>query len=115
MMQINSNPNRQAQMENLKQFIYSSKYLTPGDWKFIERTVDSFQDDFIEKLRNIYPSLSEDDIHIILLLRIDMTNREITRVCDILLESFRKRRYRLKKKMAIECDSIVDYIRELQL
>lgn len=115
MMQVDSKPNRQAQMENLKQFIYSSKHLTPSDWKFIERIVDSFQHDFIDKLRNIYPSLSEDDIHIILLLRIDMTNKEITRVCDILLESFRKRRYRLKKKMNIECDSISDFIRDLQL
>ena len=115
MIQTENKLSRQMQIGDLKQFIYFSKHLTRGDWKDMERIVDSFQDDFFDKIRTTYPLLSEDDIHIILLLRIDMSNREITRVCDILLESFRKRRYRLKKKMNIECDSIADFIRNLQL
>lgn len=114
-MKTDNNINKEDQIGDLKHFIYSSKYLTQGNWKIIEKVIDSSQNDFIRKMRNLFPSLTEDDIHIILLLRMGFTNKEVTRVCDILLESFRKRRYRLKKKMNIKCDSISDYIRELQL
>lgn len=114
-MKTDSNLNKQVQLAHLKQYIYSSKYLTLSNWKLIEEEVDSLQKDFIRKIRKLYPPLTEDDIHIILLLRIGFTNKEITTVYGILLESFRKRRYRLKKKMNIECDSICDFIRELHL
>lgn len=114
-MKTDKNSNKQEKIESLKHFIYFSKYLTQSNWKYIEQEVDSLQKNFIRKIRSLYPSLTEDDIHIILLLRIGFTNKEITIICGILLESFRKRRYRLKKKMNIECDSICDFIRELHL
>lgn len=101
--------------ENLKSAILSSKYLSKKEWEDIEATMNILQNGFIRKLRLKYACLTEDDIHIILLLRIEMTHEEIIHVYDILLESFRKRRYRLKKKMNIQCNSFSNFIRNLKL
>ena len=70
---------------------------------------------FIYKLRHYYPILSEDDIHIILLLRIDFSNAQISELFHILGSSFRIRRSRLKKKMNVSCESITDFIKSLRL
>ena len=114
-MQNENNLSRQMQIGDLKQFIYSSKHLTQGDWKDVERVVDSFQDDFIDKIRTTYPLLSEDDIHIILLLRIDFNNAQISELFHVLESSFRIRRSRLKKKMNVACESITDFVKSLYL
>jgi hypothetical protein len=66
-------------------------------------------------LRHYYPVLSEDDIHVILLLRIDFSNAQISELFHILGSSFRIRRSRLKKKMNVSCKSITDFIKSLRL
>lgn len=81
----------------------------------LELWVNFHQDGFIYKLRHYYPVLSEDDIHVILLLRIDFSNAQISELFHILGSSFRIRRSRLKKKMNVSCKSITDFIKSLRL
>ncbi len=50
----------------------------------MEFGVNLHQDDFIYKLRYYYPTLSEDDIHIILLLRTGFSNAQISKLLHIL-------------------------------
>lgn len=82
-------------------------------WKELETLVNKYQNDFIKKIRMNYAFLSEDDIHIILLLRIGLSHTQISDIMNILKSSFRIRRGRLKKKMGVECDSISEYIKNL--
>lgn len=97
--------------------IYVTSLSAIGDcnWTKLEFWVNLHQDGFVYKLRHYYPILSEDDIHIILLLRIDFSNAQISELFHVLGSSFRIRRSRLKKKMNASCESITDFIISLRL
>lgn len=93
--------------------IHSSSKLERKDWNQVELFINRSQDNFVQKLRQDYTSLSEDDIRIALLIRMGLEHKEIASACNILLSSFRTRRSRLKKKMGVECESISKFIRTL--
>ena len=82
-------------------YITSLSVISNHDWNKLELWINLHQDGFIYKLRRYYPALSEDDIHIILLLRIDFNNAQISELFHVLESSFRIRRSRLKKKMNV--------------
>lgn len=84
-----------------------------SNWDDLESFINQSQENFVQKIRRDYPSLSEDDIHIILLMRVGLTHRQIASFCNILLSSFRRRRSRLKKKMKVRCGSISKFICDL--
>ena len=96
-------------------YITSLSVISNHDWNKLELWINLHQDGFIYKLRHYYPALSEDDIHIILLLRIDFNNTQISELFHVLESSFRIRRSRLKKKMNVACESITDFVKSLYL
>ena len=96
-------------------YITSLSVISNHDWNKLELWINLHQDGFIYKLRHYYPALSEDDIHIILLLRIDFNNAQISELFHVLESSFRIRRSRLKKKMNVVCESITDFVKSLYL
>lgn len=96
-------------------YVTSLSAISDCNWNKLEFWINLHQDGFIYKLRHYYPILSEDDIHIILLLRIDFSNVQISKLFQILGSSFRIRRSRLKKKMNVSCESITDFIKSLRL
>ena len=96
-------------------YVTSLSAISDCDWNKLEFWINLHQDGFIYKLRYYYPILSEGDIHIILLLRIDFSNVQISALFHILGSSFRIRRSRLKKKMNVSCKSITDFIKSLRL
>ncbi len=93
--------------------ILSLKCLNDAEWKELESSINLSQNSFANKIRQRFPVLSEDDIHIILLMRIDMRNTEIAKLLHILPSSFRMRRYRLKKKMNVNCHSLSDFVKKM--
>ena len=75
--------------------------IKEDDWETVE-------------LRQDYPLLSEEDIHIIVLLRLEVSHEKIARQFHVLLASFRTRRYRIKKKMRVEDEyHLTEFIRRL--
>lgn len=96
-------------------YVTSLSAISDCNWNNLEFWINLHQDGFIYKLRRSYPALTEDDIHIILLLRIDFNNVQISELFHILGSSFRIRRSRLKKKMNVTCESITDFIKSLRL
>lgn len=110
---IISETNNTIDESEIYKLIHSSTKLEREDWNHIELYINQSQNSFVQKLRHDYAMLSEDDIRIILLIRMGLKHKEIASSCNILLSSFRKRRSRLKKKMGVECNSISTYIRRL--
>ena len=78
-----------------------------------EILVNLLQSNFTCEVRQNFPMLSRDDIHILLLIRVGMKNIEIAKLLHILPRSFRVRRCRLKKKMGIDCESLPEFIKGL--
>ena len=83
------------------------------NWEKLELVLDEQQGDFVKRLRREYPCLSEDDIRIIMLLRIGISHSQIALMENITLKSFRMRRWRIKKKMGLDCPSFTRFILEL--
>lgn len=105
--------NKSVLERELQNKLLSLKDLNEAEWKELECSVNQLQDNFVYNLREFFSVLSKDDIHIILLMRINIKNIEIARLLHILPKSFRMRRCRLKKKMKIDCDSLPEFIRNL--
>lgn len=80
------------------------------DWEGLEFALDEQQGNFVKRLRREYPCLSEDDIRIIMLLRIGILHSQIALMENITLKSFRMRRWRIKKKMGLDCPSFTQFI-----
>lgn len=89
-------------MEQLLEWLNTFPQIEKKDWKKMELFLNKEQNDFLVKLRADYPILLEEDIHIIILLRLGVSHENIACIFHILLASFRTRRYRIKKKMGIK-------------
>lgn len=99
--------------QNMESLLNCSDFSTE-DWKKLERIVDDTQHHFTHRLRSSYSLLSEDDIHIILLIRLGMDNNKIAALCHILPSSLATRRYRMIKKMGVKVTgNISDFIKDL--
>lgn len=84
------------------------------DWDRIRQYINDTQNMFVWKLINKYPALSREDINIVLLMRLNISNAEIAAFYNIQLSSLATRRYRLMKKMGLRSNtSIVEFINNL--
>lgn len=99
----------------IQTFIACRNEFTMSDWLELEILINHVQNGFTKRLRKIYPMLTEDDIHVILLLRSNMEHAHIARILHVQMSSFRMRRSRLKKKMKIKKYSFSDAIKTLYL
>lgn len=74
------------------------KPFLESSWDRIEDFINNTQNMFVDRITYSYPNLTQEDIHIILLIRLHFTNKEIASLYNIQLSSLNTKRYRLKKK-----------------
>lgn len=72
-----------------------------AEWKYLELYFDDVHNGFIKKLRHSYP-LSNDDIHLIMLICLGVSNKQIAAYLHIQLTSLATHRYRIAKKMGLK-------------
>jgi DNA-binding CsgD family transcriptional regulator len=73
-------------------------------WDELQDKYYRINEDFIEEIKLQYPSLSKGDLDFILLLRRNLTSKEIAALLNITIYAVRKRKYRIKKKMNLNAD-----------
>ena len=81
-----------------EQILPDNRPITREEWKALEETVNGVYDDFSGKL-NRYHKLSEHELHICLLLKINMSPVEIARLTSHTKESISSARRRLYEKV----------------
>ena len=84
-------------MKKLNQRGDSLIYLSPHEWCEIERTLDAIDNKRFAKLREQYPNMQEDDIHLCLLTRLGISNRNIGNIYCISISAVQHRKLKLKK------------------
>ena len=84
-------------MKKLNQRGDSLIYLSPHEWSEIERTLDAIDNYRFVKLREQYPNMQEDDIHLCLLTRLGISNRNIGNIYCISISAVQHRKLKLKK------------------
>ena len=84
-------------MKKLNQRGNSLIYLSPHEWSEIERTLDAIDNKRFANLREQYPNMQEDDIHLCLLTRLGISNRNIGNIYCISISAVQHRKLKLKK------------------
>ena len=97
-------------IQKLKQSII----LTDEDWVRFRRLFDNVHRDFIYKVRLRYGGLTDGDIRLITLLKLELTGKEMASMLGISTEAVRKSKQRLRKKLDISSDSeLVQILRDI--
>ena len=72
-------------------------YLSPHEWSEIERTLNAIDSNRFAKMREQYPTMQEDDIHLCILTRLGLSNRTIGNIYCITVSAVQHRKLKLKK------------------
>ncbi|MBR9853966.1 MAG: hypothetical protein GYB37_05220 [Algicola sp.] len=71
------------------------------DWEVFKTYFAEVHNDFDQKLKTIYPEISEKEIRLAAFLRMNLTTKEIAATLNVLPDSILKSKYRLKKKLEL--------------
>jgi DNA-binding CsgD family transcriptional regulator len=88
--------------------------LDTGAWEEFEVRFQQVHRDFYDKLQNLYPDLSPNEIKLSAFLRLNMTTKDISAITFHTPKSIQVARTRLRKKLGIEReDNLVTYLQQL--
>jgi len=83
-------------------------------WKKFRLKFEEIHPGFFRKLTEKYPGLSENFIRLCSYIRINLTTNEIAQLMNISIESAKKNRQRLRKKLNIDTDTLlVDFMKNI--
>ena len=84
-------------LKKLNQSGDSLIYLSPHEWSEIERTLNAIDGNRFAKIRELYPTMQEDDIRLCILTRLGLSNRTIGNIYCITVSAVQHRKLKLKK------------------
>ena len=84
-------------LKKLNQSGDSLIYLSQHEWNEIERTLNAIDGNRFAKIREQYPTMQEDDIHLCILTRLGLSNRTIGNIYCITVSAVQHRKLKLKK------------------
>jgi DNA-binding CsgD family transcriptional regulator len=94
---------------NIKSFLSNSDSLA-----LLQKNVQAVNHEFTAKLKSQFPDLTKNEVRICLLLRLQLSSKEIAAIKNISVDSMKVLRYRLRKKLGLPSNkSITDFILEL--
>ena len=75
--------------------------LTEEDWEEIRLFVDGVEGNFVSRLHSIFPDLSDDDIRLMMLLRLKMPTKALALIYGISEKSIKQKLFVYKAKVGI--------------
>lgn len=95
----------QAERMKLEQTI-SSHLMTDESWLVFKKTFQTEQSDYYTNLMNQFPELTDSNLRVILLQKLNLTNQETANILGITIEAVKKTKQRLKKKYVNTYDQL---------
>ena len=86
--------------EEVFEKLMKSIILTQQDWEEFKVIFEEVHKNFFTKLRSRQPDLTESEIRLAALTKLNLTAREMAGMLGISPESIKKSRYRLRKKLS---------------
>lgn len=84
------------------------------DWEFFEQAFDNADKDFLKRLKELHPLLTNHDLKLCAYLRLNLSSKEIAPLLNISVKSVDIKRYRLRKKMELDHNqNLTEYILSL--
>ncbi len=85
-----------------------------SDWEFFKEAFNNADKDFLNKIKNLHPNLTANDLKFCAFLRLNLSSKEIAPLLNISVRSVEIKRYRLRKKLSLEhSENLIDYILEI--
>lgn len=82
-----------------------------ADWVQFETYFNSAHQNFMDRLRQQYDDITTGDLRICCLLRMNLSTKEIASLMNVSIRAIELRRYRLRKRLALEGDTnLVDFL-----
>lgn len=94
--------------EEMEKFLISSE-ITSEDWEKLERYMNLSQDGFVDKLRINYPTLSVDEIRMLLLIRLGWDNNQLAIFYGIKMDTVMTKRSRARAKLKLKREDDLEF------
>lgn len=75
------------------------------EWEQFARHFDNVHTDYLKKLKDRYPDISQSELKLAAYLRLNLSTKEIAQLMNISIRGVETSRYRLRKKLAIANDT----------
>ncbi len=84
------------------------------DWDLFKMYFEQINTGFFEKLREINPDLTSNDLRLIALIKLNMNIKEVASVLNLSPNSVKNARYRLRKKLKLDAqDDLFDFVNSI--
>lgn len=95
----------------LKKIVRTISISNAQNWEEFETRFISVNHDFISNLNKRYPKLTQGDIKLCSLIKLNLSSKEMAKLLGISVQSIHTNRYRLRKKLGLEKDvSLTEFI-----
>lgn len=75
--------------------------VSDNDWGQLYAILEGGDDRFVSRLRDRYPNLNDEDLHLCMLIKIGLSNEDISNIYCISSDSIKKKLYCFKEKLNI--------------
>lgn len=99
---------RKKELKEEMELFFLSSEVTSDDWAKLEGYLNSSQNSFMEKLRATYPALSEDEVRMLMLIRLGWDNNQLAVFYGIKIESVMTKRSRARGKLKMKREDELD-------
>lgn len=91
--------------------IVDNTFRSDEEWKTFQITFDQMHDGFFKDLKKAYPDISNAELKLCALLRLNMNLKESAKILGIAADSVKTARYRLRKKLGLKTeDNLIDFL-----
>ncbi len=107
------NPGNRVEMKQLKQMIRGDRFLE-NDWNSFTQHFEQVHHDFGHKLQSMANALTPNELRLAMMLKMNLSTKEIASITNISPEGVKKARYRLRKKLNLPTEeNIQEFILQL--
>jgi len=113
LLQANLKQETREDLLNLRKLVQESNLQTEGYWNEFLLLFSKVYPNFFEQLKTDYPQLTQNELRICSLMKLNLSLLEIANLLNVTPESGRKARYRIYKKMNLTSDK--DFVEKILL
>ncbi len=100
-----------SNIKMINQMIKSAESSTSNKWEEFEARFTSINQNFYKNLKNKCPGLSQKDLKVCALIKLNFSSKDMASLLGISVESVHTSRYRLRKKLNLErSENLSDFI-----
>ncbi len=92
------------------QSLLDSHLMTDENWEAFKVAFEKEHADFLEQLLSDYPELTESHKRIVLLLKLGLSNKEMSNLLGVTVDAIKKSRQRLRKKLGVKSEELFNIV-----